>query len=90
MLARIRTHLSRFLLLGVMGAALSAPLWSQCVMCKESARYQRAGVIDAINRGIIVLAVPPLAIAVGIVCLTYRYRNSSTPGRLPDEPETSA
>jgi hypothetical protein len=45
-------------------------------MCRESAAYQRQEAIDALKRGILVLAFPPAAIVVGIACLTYRYRGT--------------
>jgi hypothetical protein len=45
-------------------------------MCRESAAYQRQEAIDALKRGILVLAFPPVAIIVGIGCLTYRYRGT--------------
>lgn len=90
MIARIRTRLGRFLLVGTLGSVLSAPLWGQCVMCKASAQYQRGETVNAINKGIIVLGIPPLAIIIGIVCLTYRYRNGPVSQNPPPTPETSA
>ena len=90
MITRMRTRLGRFLLVGILGSVLSASLWGQCVMCKESARYQRAGVINAINKGILVLAIPPIAIAAGIVWVTYRYRNGPVSQDPPPTPDISA
>jgi hypothetical protein len=49
-------------------------------MCREAASYQRQEAIEALKRGIIVLAIPPAAIILGMVCLTYRYRGA------PDAP----
>jgi membrane protein DedA with SNARE-associated domain len=90
MINRMRARLGRFLLLGILGSVLSAPLWGQCAMCKASAQYQRGETINAINKGIIVLGIPPLAIAVGIVCLTYRYRNGPVSPDPPTTPDISA
>ena len=59
-------------------------------MCRESARQQRAEAVNALNKGILVLAIPPMAIAVGIVVVTYRYRDGSTRRRPPHSPEISA
>ncbi|MDA1313442.1 MAG: hypothetical protein O2968_08925 [Acidobacteria bacterium] len=77
MLARLRTRLGRFLTVGISGLVLSSPLWGQCAMCRESAKFVRQATIEALNQGILILAIPPLAIAVGIGVVTYRYRNGS-------------
>lgn len=66
-----------------LGLILCGPLAAQCAMCRESASYQRQEAIDALQRGILVLAFPPAAIIVGIACLTYRYRGTR---RDPDDP----
>ncbi len=71
---------SRFLLAAAVGLIVCAPLAAQCAMCKETASYQRQEAINALNRGIIVLAIPPASIIVGMICLTYRYRGA------PDDP----
>jgi hypothetical protein len=67
------------LLAAVLGLILGAPLGAQCAMCRESAGFQRDEAINALQRGIIVLAIPPTAIIIGLACLTYRYRGA------PDE-----
>ncbi len=90
MIATLRKRICRFLSLGILGLVLSSPLWGQCVMCRESARNQRAETINALNKGILVLAIPPAAIAVGLVVVTYRYRGGSTRRRPPHSPEISA
>ena len=66
----------RLLAAGCLLLTLSLPAWGQCAMCREAAASQNAEGIKALNRGIILLAIPPLAILVGIGCVTYRYRNS--------------
>ncbi len=58
-----------------LGIMLSGPLWAQCQMCKETASFQKAETIEALNRGIILLAIPPVAIVGGIFWITYRHRN---------------
>ena len=90
MIVSLRARISRFLSLGILGLVLSSPLWGQCVMCRESARHQRAAAVNALNKGILVLAIPPAAIAVGLVVVTYRYRNGSTRRRSPQSPDISA
>jgi hypothetical protein len=74
----------------MLGLILSSPLWGQCVMCRESAKFTRSATIDALNKGILVLAIPPIAIAVGIVVVTYRYRSGSASHRPSDTPKISA
>jgi hypothetical protein len=89
MLARLRAQFSRFLTVGSLGLVLSSPLWGQCAMCRESAKFVRAATIDALNQGILLLAIPPVAIAVGIGVVTYRYRNGSPSQRPPEPPRIS-
>ena len=62
-----------------LGVMLSGPLWAQCQMCKETASFQKAETIEALNRGIILLAIPPVAIVGGIFWITYRHRNGYQP-----------
>lgn len=59
-------------------------------MCRESAKYTRAATIDALNKGILILAIPPAAIALGIAVVTYRYRNGSGRETRPPESTTSS
>ena len=66
----------------LLAAALTlagGPVWAQCQMCKKTASYQKASAIEALNQGIILLAIPPAAIIGGIVWLTYRHRNGYRP-----------
>jgi hypothetical protein len=72
------------LLAAVLGLIVCAPLAAQCAMCRETASYQRQEAIKALNRGIIVLAIPPSAIILGMVCLTYRYRGAPEDPNDPD------
>ena len=89
MLARLRMRLGRFLTLGILGVVLSSPLWGQCAMCRESAKFVRQATIEALNQGILMLAIPPVAIAVGIGVVTYRCRNGSHSQRPPQPPHIS-
>jgi hypothetical protein len=52
-------------------------------MCKAAAGSQKAAAILALNKGIILLGIPPAAIIIGMVWLTYRYRNSPQDQRTP-------
>jgi hypothetical protein len=81
---RVTDIARRWLLAATLGLILAGPLAAQCAMCRESAAYQRQEAIDSLRRGILVLAFPPLAIIVGIACLTYRYRG--TPHGADDRP----
>jgi hypothetical protein len=76
----------RLLLAAALGLILCGPLAAQCAMCRESASYQRQEAIDSLTRGILVLAAPPIAIVVGIACVTYRYRGTPVE---PDNPGPS-
>lgn len=44
-------------------------------MCRETAAMQKDRALAALQRGIGVLAVPPLAIATGVVWLVWKRRN---------------
>ena len=68
-------RLARLASLAALALMLSGSLWAQCQMCKESASFQNAEAIEALNRGIILLAIPPAAIVGGIFWITYRHRN---------------
>lgn len=46
-----------------------------CTMCRETAAMQKDRALTALQRGIGVLAVPPLAIATGVVWLAWKRRN---------------
>lgn len=75
-------------MLAIAFASLSfaAPAWAQCQMCREAAASQNQEAIFALQNGILILGAPPLAIACGIIWLTYRNRNHfRTPDR-KDEP----
>lgn len=66
---------------------LAAPLaWAQCQMCREAAASQKREAILALQNGILILGAPPLAIAGGIIWLTYRNRNRFQTPERKDEP----
>ncbi len=46
-------------------------------MCRETASYQKERAVDALKDGIVLLAVPPLAIIGGIGWVTWRRWNES-------------
>jgi hypothetical protein len=68
--------LARSMTLAALGFAFSTPVWAQCAMCKAVAGSQKAAAIVALNKGIILLGVPPAAIILGIGWFTYKHRNS--------------
>ncbi len=43
-----------------------------CSMCRETASFQKERAVGALQRGILLLGIPPLAIAGGIAWTTYR------------------
>lgn len=65
---------------------LAAPAWAQCQMCREAAASQKQEAIVALQNGILILGAPPLAIAGGIIWLTYRNRNRFNVPERKDEP----
>ena len=69
----------RVVLLVAVVAIATGTGWTQCQMCKKTASYQKVSAIEALNRGIILLAIPPAAIIGGIVWLTYHHRNGYRP-----------
>jgi hypothetical protein len=56
-------------------ALMTGSAWAQCQMCKKTAAYQQSSAIEALNQGIILLAIPPIAIIGGIAWLAYRHRD---------------
>ena len=46
-------------------------------MCRETASYQKERAVNALQDGIVLLAVPPLAIIGGIGWVTWRRWNES-------------
>ncbi len=77
--AKLAGGAARFALLAVVLILAAGPMWAQCPMCKKTASYQKASAIEALNKGIILLAIPPAAIIGGIVWLTYRHRDGYRP-----------
>jgi len=73
---RFLQRLTRAAALGWLALALSSPVFAQCSMCKESAKYQREEAITALKKGIVLLAVPPVGIVAGIGWAAYRNRNT--------------
>ena len=67
--------LARLAGLAALGIMFSGSLRAQCQMCKETASFQKAEAIEALNRGIIMLAIPPVAIVGGLFWITYRHRD---------------
>lgn len=60
-----------------------------CAMCYSSAAAAKGEGIRALQHGILLLAVPPLLIFVGIFAVAFRSRNQVTGSREPElQPET--
>ena len=57
-------------------AVTAAPAAAQCAMCYNSAAAQDSEAIKALNLGILVLLIPPVAIMGSILLLAVRYRNA--------------
>ena len=67
----------RAIALAVLLLAVTAPpAAAQCVMCYSTAAAQDSEAIKALNLGILVLLIPPVAIMGSILLLAFRYRNS--------------
>ena len=57
-------------------AVTAPPAAAQCAMCYSTAAAQDSEAIKALNLGILVLLIPPVAIMGGILLLAFRYRNA--------------
>jgi len=67
----------------LLACAVQLPAWAQCAMCREVAGNQKAGAIVALNRGIILLGIPPLAILIGLGWAVYKYRGAAGQYQVP-------
>ena len=65
-------------------APFAALVW-QCAMCYQTAAGQNARGMQALNLGIFILLVPPLAIIGGIAWVTYRRREPGAAGEEPGQ-----
>lgn len=72
----LRRLLSALALSGLLLIA-AAPAAAQCAMCRETASYQRAKAIEALNAGILVLGIPPVAVLGGIGFVAFKKRNTT-------------
>ena len=79
MLTKLAGGATRAAVVAVALVLAAGPVWGQCQMCKKTASYQKASAIEALNQGIILLAIPPVAIIGGIAWLTYRHRDGYRP-----------
>jgi hypothetical protein len=59
-------------------APLATLVW-QCAMCYQTAAGQSVQGMRALNLGILILLVPPLAIIGGIAWVAYRKREAGGP-----------
>lgn len=62
----------------VLGVFLALPVTAPsqgCPMCRETAGFETDRAIDALKRGILTLAIPPIGIALGVAWLTWKRAN---------------
>ncbi len=67
--------LGALLALGILLALPVAAPAQGCSMCRETAAFQKDRAVGALKRGIVMLAIPPAAIALGLVCVTWKRSN---------------
>ena len=58
-------------------AAVSAPLFAQCVMCFRTAEAQNAARAQVLNVGVLLLGLPPFLILAGF-CVMFVKKNKVT------------
>ncbi|HEY0406046.1 MAG TPA: hypothetical protein VGC89_09985 [Pyrinomonadaceae bacterium] len=74
---RLVKGLWRLACAALMLALLSLPAAAQCAMCRAAFDGASGAVMaKSLNRGIIILLVPPVAIFCGIFITAYRYRKA--------------
>jgi hypothetical protein len=63
----------RLAALGLLGFLWAAPAFGQCAMCYMSAQALNKDGQQAINRGVVILLVPPVGIMTAGVSMAFRY-----------------
>ncbi len=74
-----RNLTARLVLAALAAGPLAGSLCAQCAMCYQAAASQGPKAMHAMNLGIVILLLPPAAIAACIARVTYRYRGSKPP-----------
>src|SRR5438445_10187785 len=70
---------------GIVAFATSSAAWAQsCPMCYRAAAAAKAGAIQALRSGILILMIPPVLIVGGIAVLAVRGRNRFNEASGPD------
>jgi hypothetical protein len=64
--------LRRWMLAGLVVAALTMPAGAQCVMCYRTAHAQQDARSRVLNSGILILGAPPFLILAGFVAFVFR------------------
>jgi len=64
--------MKRWMLVGLVGAALALPAGVQCVMCYRTAHAQQDARAHVLNAGILILGAPPFLILAGFVAFVFR------------------
>jgi hypothetical protein len=62
----------RWMLLGLVWAALAMPAGAQCVMCYRTAHAQQDARSRVLNSGILILGAPPFLILAGFVAFVFK------------------
>ncbi len=75
------------ILAAVLFAALSAPAFAQCAMCKMSVMKAGNGALArSLNEGILVLLIPPVVMFCAIFIVAVKHRTAFT----ENQPETAS
>jgi hypothetical protein len=78
-----------FLRIAALAAALLAPglTWAQsCALCYTQAAGSGSRMIAALRSGILILAIPPTLICIGITWMAYKKRNQFNEDEPTDAP----
>jgi hypothetical protein len=79
-----------FSLVAILLVLCSLPAFSQsCALCYTQAAASGARFIAALRGGILVLAIPPMFMSVGITVMAYRKRNQFHQADGDQEPDRS-
>jgi len=68
-------HITRWIALGVALAAPALTFAQNCALCYTQAAGSGSRMIAALRSGILILAIPPTLICVGITWMAYKKRN---------------
>ncbi len=69
--------------------AAQAQLLAQCAMCRTAAAAQGAQAVSALNKAILILLFPAIALFSGVFLLAFRRPADRTPDNEPDETDVA-